>query len=521
MFNKCSKSIGIDVSPSSIKVVEAFKKKGDIVVKRADVFDYPISLYKMARDEKNKEIQKILGTILTRKDLKDCKVSVGLSGQSAFLRFMDLPQIDKKKIERIVRYEALQQVPFPLDDVIWDYDLIKRRGQKSSNAVLAAVKKEIANSVLSLFAGIGIEVDFVDVTPLALYGAIEHFDALEKKIILNMGSASTDVLIITKDRVWTRTILMGGNDITNTLAFEMNMSFEEAEKLKIEHALVIAHPKEDNYSPEEVRISNAITPTLVDLLKEVSQSIGYYKSQHKTTELFDKILLTGGASRLMGLDKFFGMHLIVAVEKLDIFKNGKGLNQPDRLGVAFGLALKGAGRDMPADINLLPKEIIASRRFAKRRRLSYYLSAALAALCVLSSLFVSGRIMTYKKQLAGMDRKIARYESDAKVIDAHLSDVEAVENKLAVLENIAAKRKYWLRVLAAINKTLPANAWIEELETKDSNIIIKGHTTANPFDIAGFKNRLKKIKYFKSAEVSSDAERFSARITLKKLKDGE
>lgn len=525
MFKRNSKAIGIDVSPSSIKIVEAFKRKGNIIVQGAQVIEYPASLYQMAKDEQNKEMQKILRGTLAQKNLKGCKVCVGLSGQSTFLRFIDLPHTDRKKIQRIIRYEALQQIPFPLDEVIWNYACLRGQGLGTAKAIIAVVKKDIVNSFLKIFSDI--EVDFVDVSPLALYNVVRFFHDFDKRIILDIGSESTEILIISKGRLWKRTVLIGGNDITRSLSCEMNIGFAEAEKLKVDRGTVITHPQQRLYPAQELKISQAITSILFDLLKEVSQSIGYYKSQYQETEIFDKILLTGGTSALVGIDKFFGQHLMVGVERLDVFKNGNGANleklsqaKQDRLGVAFGLALKGLARDTAVNINLLPEELFLAKKFKQRKQWLRNLSYAIIILSMLGSLFISQRTVTYKKELSEIENTISKYESDEKIVKTYLSDIGLIENKFAIMKNIAFSRRRWLTILLAINESLPANMWIDQIKSEGSSVLINAQSNGKSLAIAEFKKNLEKIKYFASVEVPSEKTEgrggFSLKIALKK-----
>ena len=511
MFGADRKSIGIDISASSIKIVELVMSRNALVMRDGRVIEYPIDMYRMGKDEKLKAIQNVLGKYLKQKNLSGHKISVGLSGQSVFLRLMDIPKVDNKKMAKIVRYEAMQQVPFPLEDVIWDYNFLKTGDPKTLNIVLAAVKKDVADAVLNILSGRGVIPDFVDVTPLSLYNAVRFSKFTDKAVIIDMGTESTDVLIIDKDRLWTRTILLGGNDITKTISFELNVDFKEAEKLKMERGVIIGRPRDGLYSPEEIRMSNAITSPLIDLLKEISQSLGYYKSQYKDVGVFDKIFVTGAAARLAGIEEFLGMHFLMNIEKLEMFKNNTKITIPkelggktDRLGVAFGLALRGITDATATKINLLPKERLLCKKFERRKPVLYCLLCGVIMLSLASSLFILGRLAACTRQISGINQVAASYEKCLNVAGSELAFVKMAESKLSVMANIIAERRHWLRVFSVINKYMPEDAVIEDLKSDDAEVTVKV-SGKNYLSAGKFKNGLEKSRLCKSVEVLSES----------------
>jgi type IV pilus assembly protein PilM len=502
------------------------------VMREGRVIEYPIDMYRMGKDEKSKAIQNILGGYLKQKNPGSYKISIGLSGQSVFLRFMDIPKVDTKKMAKIVQYEAMQQVPFPLEDVIWDYNFLKTKDPKVLSIVLAAVKKDIVDSVLNILSGLGTIPDFVDLTPLSLYNAVRFSKFTDKAVIIDMGTESTDVLIVDKDRLWTRTILIGGNDITKTMAFELNIGFEEAEKLKIERGVIIGRPRDGLHSSEEIRISNAITPPLVDLLKEISQSLGYYKSQYKDVGVFDKIFVTGGAARLTGIEEFLGMHFLMNIEKLEMFKNNTKITIPkefggktDRLGVAFGLALRGVTDATATKINLLPKERLLCKKFERQKPVLYRCLYGIIILSLVSSLFILGKLTFYTRQIYRINQMAAGYEKCLSTTGSELADVRIAEKKLSVMADITAERRYWLRALSTINRYMPEDAVIEDLRASDAEMTVKG-SGKNDLIAEEFKNRLERSKHYESVEVLSETDNsaqpdkigktFSMRIVLNK-----
>lgn len=478
MFGALKKSIGIDIGAGSIKIVELAITRNGLAMREGRVIEYPAAMYKMGKDEKSKVIRNLLGEYLKQKNISGYKISIGLSGQSVFLRFMDIPKVGSKKTAKIIRYEAMQQIPFPLEDVIWDYDFLKTEDPKTLHIVLAAVKKEVADAALNILSGLGIIPDFVDVAPLSLYNAIRFFKFTDKSVVIDIEAESTNVLIIDKGLLWTRTILMGEND--------------------------------------------------KDLLKEISQSLSYYKSQYKDAGAFGKIFVTGGAARLPGTREFLGMHFLMNIEKLEMFENNTKITMPkelsgvtDSLGVAFGLALGGVTDAVATKINLLPKERRVSKKFENRKPVLYYALYGAIIISLVSSMFILGRLGSYTRQISGLDRVAAGYEKCLNTAGSELAGVRMSEKKLSVMANITAERKQMLRALSGINKYMPEDMVIEELRTDGTEIAIKGSAK---FDLSAgkFKDALEKSKRYKSIEVLAGSDKpangkpFSMRIVLNK-----
>ena len=149
-----------------------------------------------------------------------------VSGQSGFIRFVKLPALDDTDVEQLIRFEAQQHVPFPLDEVVWDYHLLPAQGLERE-AVLVAIKAEDLDSLNDEITSHGLSTGKVDCTQTSLYNAYVDSYPEEKEpvMLIDIGAKSTDLIYSEQGRFFTRSISAGGIFVTSAIAREFNLSF--------------------------------------------------------------------------------------------------------------------------------------------------------------------------------------------------------------------------------------------------------------------------------------------------------
>ncbi len=307
-----------------------------------------------------------LETFLSRNDITDTPVVVGVPGQHTLARFSKLPPVETKKIAEIVRYEAEQQIPFDMDEVIWDYQTFQEEDTPDIEVGIFAMKRDLIRDYLLYYEHAGIEPAAVQSAPLALYNCI-HFDGLlsgKTTVLLDIGAENTDLVIASPYGLWTRTIPLGGNSFTDTLVKSFKLSFGKAEALKRTAAT----------SKYARQIFQTMRPVFADLVQELQRSIGFYTSTHRDAEL-DKVTGLGNAFKLPGLQKYLQQNLGMNVERPERFDKlvpaeGADLSALEdnvlSFGVAYGLGLQGL-KLSTISTNLLPPEIARAVVWRKKR----------------------------------------------------------------------------------------------------------------------------------------------------------
>ncbi|MEK6674870.1 MAG: type IV pilus assembly protein PilM [Planctomycetota bacterium] len=366
--------------------------------------------------DRHELISTALEQFLSRNDLSKDKVYVSVPGQHTLARFSKLPPVQPKRIPDIVRYEADQQIPFDMDEVIWDYQTFQEEGMPDLEVGIFAMKRELIREHLLHFEQASIEPVGVQAAPLAVYNAA-LFDGLvgsETTILLDIGSDSTDVVIATPTRLWSRTVAIGGNHFTEALVKAFKLTFAKAEALK----------RTASTSKYSRQVFQAMRPIFADIVQELQRSIGFYSSTHREAK-FEKLMGVGNAFLLPGLEKYLQQNLGMPVELPTTFGKAsmvEGAELPASLKeqllsfwVAYGLALQGLDLTK-VTTSLLPTEI-AKQVVWRKKRPAF---AAAAACLVLAGSTIWFRKTSDMRSLAaaggGVEPKLS-VEQAASVVD--------------------------------------------------------------------------------------------------------
>ena len=407
---------GIDIGNCALKALKLGRSNGQLQVEAFDIIEHPKILSQPDAD-RNQLIRNALEQFLARNNVAGSMVAVAVPGQSSFTRFVKLPPVEPKKIPDIVRFEAEQQIPFPIDEVIWQWQTFQAPDSPEAEVGIFAMKRADVTEVLDHFSEVALTVDVVQMAPLSLY----NFALFDKKVapdgatlVADVGADKTDLVVADGANIWTRTIQIGGNNFTEALVRAFKLSFAKAEKLKRTAAT----------SKYARQIFQAMRPVFSDLVQEIQRSVGYYTSLHRETR-FKKLLGLGNGFRLPGLQKFLEQNLNMPVVRVDSFNRlqpAGSVNTPNftenvlGLGVAYGLAIQ-AVAEPRIDINLLPHEIARKRMWDRKRP---WLTAAAALLLVFLG------VKTYRARA-----DLARFRSDENARSVALAEsVQRRQNKL-------------------------------------------------------------------------------------------
>jgi type IV pilus assembly protein PilM len=346
---------GIDIGNRALKAIKLVRDASGVL--RVDDFDIvehdtPLS---SAGDNRDSLVQNALAHFIQRHPAKGGVVGVSVSGSSSLARFIKLPPVEAKKIPDIVRFEAIQQIPFPLDDVEWSYQLFKEENSPEVEVGIFAMRKELINHQLKFFTDVGLNVETVQLNPLAVYNAMQFDQRVDgATMIIDLGSENTDLIIADGQTIWLRSIPVGGKNFTDVLVKQFKLPFPKAEELKRTAAT----------SKYAKQIFQAMRPVFADLVAEVQRSIGFYSSVHRESRL-KKVLALGGTFRLPGLQKYLQQNLQLDVARIDHLEAGAPNDAKQRavfeenllsMASAYGLAIQAMGEGKITS-SLLPASI--------------------------------------------------------------------------------------------------------------------------------------------------------------------
>lgn len=371
---------GIEVGADAVKAVRLVRKGGQITLAEHDVLAFKQVLTTPDIDV-DEQIQVQLDQFMQRHDLRKSAVWAAVPGHMGFARFAKLPPVEPKKVGDIVKFEAVQQIPFPIDQVEWDYQVFQQPDSPDIEVGIFAMGKERVNRFLQNYEAVGMKVDGVTLSPVALFNALVYDQEVEAGgdgvVFVDIGSTSTDVVVAWEGAIWIRTLQIGGNDFTEALVKAFKLSFPKAEKLKREAAT----------SKYARQIFQAMRPVFADLVQELQRSLGYFQSLKRDARL-TKMVGVGSTFRLPGLTKFLKQQLQMDVQRLGGFRRigVQGRDEAEfaeasmNLATAYGLALQGLGQ-ASVRVNLLPASVRQARLW-KAKQPVFAAAAAIVLLAV-------------------------------------------------------------------------------------------------------------------------------------------
>jgi type IV pilus assembly protein PilM len=469
---------GIDIGNCSLKALRLRlgPEPDQVIADAFDYIEYPQILTQPGAEQPGQLVADALAQFLSRNDLRGTSVAVSVSGQNGLARFIKLPPVEARKIPDIVNYEAHQQIPFDLNDVIWDYQRMGG-GLEEEGFVLEAeiglfaMKRDQVLRALEPFDRAGIGVDSVQLAPLALYNFLV-FDQLTdlppaddydtenpppSTVILSMGTDASDLVVTNGFRVWQRSIPIGGNHFTKALVKELKLTFAKAEHLK----------RNASTAPEPKAVFQAMRQVFNELLTEVQRSIGYFTTLDRAAKV-QRVLAMGNAMKLPGLRRFLAQGLGFDVQVLESFR---GIAGPEVVGapafqenhlcfpVCYGLALQGVKKSA-IRTNLIPKEIVKDRIIRGKKPWAVAAAAVFLLGCTISFVSYSRALATVDvRRFQDAEKRADAVTKEAKDFRQKADDAKAQMDKTndvgtKLVQNVEGRFR-WLELLRAVNACLP------------------------------------------------------------------
>jgi len=464
-FFKSNRVLAIDIGASELKLAEF--RRGRSGVELLNLAVCPLGIEPDNEIDMPLAIVDAIRGVMKEKKIQPAPVALSVTGPSAFIRLVKLPPIKPKSVFQTVQNEAQQNVPFPIDEVVWDYQLMGT-SHAELDVMLVAIKTEIVETMTDCVEAAGLQAELVDVAPMALYNAVRYnYPELEGcTLVIDIGARSTNLVFIEEARLSTRILpIVGtGNTITQQLMKEFNLPFKDAEELKRVHARVAFGGAYEDYSDKVIsRVSKTVRSALTRLHVEVERSINFDRTQHGGSQPV-RILLAGGTSVIARTDEFFKEKLKVDVEYLNPFRNimVHEAISADEIGACAHVmgGVVGVGlRHMlpcPVEINLLPPKMVAEKAFAKKE--PYLVAAAVGLVCIALCWWFYFSSMA--ERLAERKEKVQAAVTKLEAIEVQLKPIEAKNARLLTwpeeLVGIVNQRTLWLSVLDSIHGRMSA-----------------------------------------------------------------
>jgi type IV pilus assembly protein PilM len=436
---------------------------------------------------------KVLRETLAETGAAARNINVCAPGFQVFSKFVKLPPVDAGKVTQIIQYEAQQNVPFPLAEVVWDYQILGSSSTGELEVLLVAIKSEIVEGLFRIAEEAKLRLQLCDVSPAALCNAFRYNygDLEDCTMLLDIGAKTSNLLFFEKGKVFSRSISLGANSITQDFANEAKLKFEVAEQIKVAEGFVsLGGAYEEPENPNQAAISKIARQFMTKLHIQVNQTIQFYRGQMGGAAP-QRLFLAGGASIMPYTAQFFAEKLNAPVEYFNPFRNVQidpsvNLEELARvahsLGEVVGLGLRNLA-NCPVEMNLMPESTLRWRTFNEKK--PYFTATVFSLVAVafaVGYLFESlakskeGELDRLKPEVQQMQEKFDRFNKiytevsatrqEADQVAAWMNDRYYWGNVLADLRHVLIRAENGVqKKLSAERQGVQAGIWIEDLSS--------------------------------------------------------
>ncbi|HRI13464.1 MAG TPA: type IV pilus assembly protein PilM [Verrucomicrobiota bacterium] len=508
---KSSKSfLAVDFGVGTLKVAE-FSPSEDGGLRLLRFGLKPLGLAGSQEAAREGVVKKALTELLAEGGFTSTAVNLCAPGFEVFSKFVKLPPVDTSKVTQIIQYEAQQNVPFPLAEAAWDYQILGTSSNGELEVLLVAIKSEVVEKqVFGAGEAAGLKMQTVDASIGALANAFRYNYADQDgcNLLIDIGAKTSNVLLFEPNKYYSRRVNVGANAITQEFAAEAKMRFDEAEKFKIGDGFVSlggAYEEPDN--PRIAAVSKVARNVLTRLHLQVNQTIQFYRTQQGGAAPV-RVFLCGGGALMPYATQFFEEKLSLPVEFFNPFRNVQIDPSVDvsklepvapQLGEVVGLGLRNVAQ-CPIELNLMPKASLTRQQFNAKK--PFLLAAAYAAvLGVFAVGWFFSRVTEVRREgLTKIEGQLQPLASTKSQLDAAQARLKKVVDESSQVGRWIEDRLYWAQILQRLGGVLlsteketraklgaPVGIWIDTLlSTEPSKDLAQEEENAEPSSRGGF-----------------------------------
>ena len=438
-------------------------------------------------------ILKALQEVLVEKNLQSRNINVCAPGFHVFSKFVKLPPVDAGKVTQIIQYEAQQNVPFPLAEVVWDYQILGSAPSGELEVLLVAIKSDVVEGLFRVAEQAKLRLNLCDASPAALCNAFRYNygDLEDCTMLLDIGAKTSNLLFFEKGKVFSRSINLGANAITQDFANEAKLKFGVAEQIKIAEGFVsLGGAYEEPENPNQAAISKIARQFMTKLHIQVNQTMQFYRGQQSGSAP-QRLFLSGGASIMPYTAQFFAEKLNVPVEYFNPFRNVQidpsvNLEELARvahsLGEVVGLGLRNLAH-CPVEMNLMPESTLRWRAFNEKKPYFFGTVLSLAGVAFAVGFLFQQLAVSKENEVANLQPKFRQLQDKVNQMDRAYSKFLATQKEAGQISVWLDERYYWGDVLAELRRALiraegdvgkkyaaqrpgtEAGIWIEQMTT--------------------------------------------------------
>src|SRR5262245_43399937 len=409
-------------------------------------------------------ILKALQEMIAEKGIKAKAVNVCAPGFHVFSKFVKLPPVESSKVTQIIQYEAQQNVPFPLAEVVWDYQILGSTPGGELEVLLVAIKADIVEGLFRVTESAGLHLQVADVSPAALCNAFRYNygDLDDCTMLLDIGAKTSNLLFFEKGKVFSRSINLGANSITQDFANESKLKYDAAEKLKIEEGFVsLGGAYEEPENPRQAAISKIARQFMTRLHIQVNQTMQFYRGQQGGSAP-QRLFLSGGASVMPYAAQFFAEKLNVPVEYFNPLRNvdrDPSINVEDlqrvahTMGELVGLGLRNLAH-CPVELNLMPESTLKWQSFNQKK--PYFIATVLTLVLGIAAMgYLFDKLAGVKdEQLKKVEPEVQTAQGKSQQFNTAFGNLKKAHQDVTQAVSWVENRYYWGDALAEIRQIL-------------------------------------------------------------------
>ena len=376
-----------------------------------------------------------------------------------------LPAIDKTKVAQLIKFEAQQNIPFPLEEAAWDHYTMGVAKSGEVEVLLSALKSEVADGMIKVAKAQGVNVEVVDTAQAALVNAFRfNYGDLEGcSVVLDIGAKTTHVLFFEGEKFFIRTINIGANSITQEFATETKMRFSEAEAIKLQKGLVgLGGAYAESEDPHEAALSKIARQVMTRLHVQVNQTLQFWQKQQGGSNPV-RVFLHGGATIMPYLPEFFAEKLSVPIEYFNPFigveidQESVDVAELEKVGHAFGQLVGLAIREVancPLEMNLMPSTARLQQDVDRKRPYFYGAAACLVAAVWMGVYFNKTVHSAQDAENIELASLVERYSLPESKLSTEVGKLETLKTEADQFNKWIGERFLWADVLQAVRQSM-------------------------------------------------------------------
>lgn len=415
--------------------------------------------------------------------LRGRRIALTVPGHLTLTKYIKVPHVDEAKRERIIQFEARQNIPYALEEVVWDYQIVHDDGIDFEVA-LCAVKLEIIEALLLQCRDIGFEPEVIEPSCMSQVNAFSfcYGDVRESALLINIGARSSNLVFVREDRYFIRNITLAGGAMTQAMADELGCGLTQAERLKL--ALVTGtFPGEDAPPEAGPALEHARQAFATRLALEVTRSVANYRRQ-SNVEPPGRVLLTGCGAQLPGLAELLADRLKMPVAEYDPLRGvpfGSGAVEGEiragahQVGEAIGSALRLYQRGL-AQFSLLPESVLRARAFRRREPFLITAAALVAATLAIPIMVLWVTRESYRERARTLDTQAIPLRSLDRRIQQARAETAKIRHQIDGIKGLVETKSNWISFFRDLQERLVKieDVWLDGLEVLRSQGPVAG-----------------------------------------------